>query len=680
MRAIECIRYRGSNLGAGFATFNNTGGSDLYTVKAFIDGDQTREYIIRGLEMHGLAIQSEEEPIWGDRMTFGSWKLYVKASSDASVSIAINNLNEELMNGGKMIRGRFYSFGRKVEVYKNVGYPLDVAHLYGLLDNPVNGDMWIAHTRQPTNSPGLLPIWSHPFSSGNAAIVHNGDISSFGANLKFLQSRGVGSLVGTDSEVIAYLVDYLARVEGISMEDVGTILTNPYDRLLSRMATEKASNIRRLIHRFRGAQLDGPFTVVAGYGSDDESYLLAAIDRSKFRPIIIGEDRDRYFVASEECQIRSISPHATIWTPAPGRYILASTKRGLIEGGREDREMFYGSLQTSAPKLQKLPVTKTTTATPQFVDAAGLNYRELNSQIKTEFAEGSQEVSVINVSGHRYIGLNLKVGTKLALHGIAGNCLGNFNQGGNIVVQGNASDDVGDVMHSGRIVIHGDARDVLGQALQGGRILVRGNVGNRAVIQMREYRDSKPAVVIGGRGDDYFGEYMAGGVAIVLGLDTIDADYPGQLVGEFVATGMLGGTIYIRSKVRSDSIGLSPPRADVLSYLESLYYDGDIDIDRLNKLRAMDDLSINKIETSLPEPGLSKIRALYRSKYSAPLRSEYRRLSQVDLDLVDPPLREFCSEFGIDDEKYRKIRESNFTIISVIPPKTHDRKVQEIEE
>ncbi len=307
MRAIECIRYRGSNLGAGFATFNTTG-SDLYTVKAFIDGDETREYIIRGLGRHGLAIQSEEEPIWGDRMRFGSWKLYVKASSDASLSIAINNLNDELMNGGRGIRGRFYSFGSTVEVYKNVGYPIDVARLYGLLDEPVNGDMWVAHTRQPTNSPGLLPIWSHPFSSMNAAIVHNGDISSFGANLKFLQSRGVESLVGTDSEVIAYLVDYLVRVEGISMEDVGGILTNPYDRLLSRMGTEKASNLRRLIHKFRGAQLDGPFTVVAGYGTSSESYLLALIDRSKFRPIVVGEDHDRYFVASEECQIRSISP------------------------------------------------------------------------------------------------------------------------------------------------------------------------------------------------------------------------------------------------------------------------------------------------------------------------------------------------------------------------------------
>ena len=82
-----------------------------------------------------------------------------------------------------------------------------------------------------------------PFSNSNTAIVHNGDISSFGSNMNFLQYRGVTNLVGTDSEVVAFIVDYLARVENLSMTDIGLILSNPYDRFLYRLGDKKTDYI-----------------------------------------------------------------------------------------------------------------------------------------------------------------------------------------------------------------------------------------------------------------------------------------------------------------------------------------------------------------------------------------------------------------------------------------------------
>ena len=89
--------------------------------------------------------------------------------------------------------------------------------------------------------------------------------------------------------------------------------------------------------------------------------------------------------------------------------------------------------------------------------------------------------------------------------------MANFNKGTEICVYGSAEDNVADTMHEGKIIIHGDSRDVLGYALQGGKIFVKGNVGNRAFILMREYEESRPVVIVGGRADDYFGEYMSGG-------------------------------------------------------------------------------------------------------------------------------------------------------------------------
>ena len=160
----------------------------------------------------------------------------------------------------------------------------------------------------------------------DCAIAHNGDISSFGANLEQLNSWGLRSHVGTDSEVIARLLDHLVRVEHLSLFDAATLMTNPFDANL-------APDVRRLLNRYRGARLDGPFAVVAGFSDGDDTYLLALTDRSKFRPLLIGEDDREFYVASEEVQIRNLSKDATVWAPEPGSFFLASVKKGMLEPG-----------------------------------------------------------------------------------------------------------------------------------------------------------------------------------------------------------------------------------------------------------------------------------------------------------------------------------------------------------
>ena len=174
----------------------------------------------------------------------------------------IDSINSTLLRD-RTVDGRIFSYGRFLSVYKEVGYPIDVAKLYGIDQEAEKADMWIAHTRQPTNSPGSSPIWSHPFASLDCAIVHNGDISSFGANMEFLNSYGYKSHVGTDSEVISKLLFHLTRIEGLSIKDAATILTNPFEG-------NTPSGAQELLSRFRGAKLDGPFAVVAGYCDDND--------------------------------------------------------------------------------------------------------------------------------------------------------------------------------------------------------------------------------------------------------------------------------------------------------------------------------------------------------------------------------------------------------------------------
>jgi glutamate synthase domain-containing protein 1 len=271
----------------------------------------------------------EEIPIFDHNPSFKVYEIKIEASPNRLQSM-VNQINSMLLDEGK-VRGRIFSYGRYVNVFKGVGYPMDVAAQYGLDLHKYEADLWLAHTRQPTNSPGTTPVWSHPFSANDVAVVHNGDISSYGSNVQLLRLAGYLSFVGTDSEVIAFMLDYLLRVKDYSLEQALLVLQNPYEYVVS--ASSVRDEVKLLMAEARGCQLDGPFTVVAGYCDGKDMYLMALVDRAKFRPIVFGEDDKAYYVASEECQIRSISPTATVWTPEPNGLFVASLNKGILQDG-----------------------------------------------------------------------------------------------------------------------------------------------------------------------------------------------------------------------------------------------------------------------------------------------------------------------------------------------------------
>ncbi|MEM3427963.1 MAG: hypothetical protein QW212_06775 [Nitrososphaerales archaeon] len=334
LKAIDCVKFRGSKLGAGFASFDIPGGGrPPIRVKIFVDNAETLSFVRRIFAGHVKSLRlnmlGEKVPEF-DGEGFKVYEVFIEASPSTLQSI-VDQLNVRLMDENG-IKGRCYSYGRYVNVFKDVGYPLDVAAKYGLDCDMMRSDAWLAHTRQPTNSPGTTPVWSHPFSAHEVAVVHNGDISSYGSNQQMLRLAGYRSFVGTDSEVIAFMLDYLVRVRGYTLEQALIILQNPYERVLN--ASPLRSEVMRLMAEARGCQLDGPFTVIAGYCDGEDIYLMALVDRSKFRPIVFGEDQNAIYVASEECQIRCLSPSAEVWTPEPGEIFLASLSKGVIYRGR----------------------------------------------------------------------------------------------------------------------------------------------------------------------------------------------------------------------------------------------------------------------------------------------------------------------------------------------------------
>lgn len=180
------------------------------------------------------------------------------------------------------------------------------------------------------------------------------------------------------------------------------------------------------------------------------------------------------------------------------------------------------------------------------------HFRQANEMVRAAFEE-SDRVEVLDANAQRYLGCGMPSGTELSIHGVPGNDLGCFLNGGRIEVFGNAQDQAGNTMNDGEIVVHGRVGDATGYAMRGGSVFVREGCGWRCGINMKEFRDRRPAIVIGGDAGDFVGEYMAGGTIVVMGS-----------VGPHVGSGMHGGRIFLREPLAADRIpsGLVQERPD----------------------------------------------------------------------------------------------------------------------
>ncbi|KXS40639.1 MAG: glutamate synthase (NADPH) GltB3 subunit, partial [Candidatus Frackibacter sp. T328-2] len=217
------------------------------------------------------------------------------------------------------------------------------------------------------------------------------------------------------------------------------------------------------------------------------------------------------------------------------------------------------------------------------IDAKGVYYRQLNKQIKDLVAQGNDEIVLNNVNGHRYIGDGLDSNVKLIINGTPGNDMAAFTNGVEIIVNGNGQDGIANTMNDGKLVIRGHAGDALGYSMRGGEIYVKGRVGYRVGIHMKGYKDKQPTIIVGGTAGDFFGEYMAGGRLILLGLEREEGK---SIIGNHVAVGMHGGVIYVRGEVEAYKVGLEvevlpideADREELKEYLADYCKEFDLDL------------------------------------------------------------------------------------------------------
>jgi len=186
------------------------------------------------------------------------------------------------------------------------------------------------------------------------------------------------------------------------------------------------------------------------------------------------------------------------------------------------------------------------------IDAKGLHYTPLNERIRAAIAGGATEITIDHVLGQRFIGDGLRGdGVTITLNGVPGGDLGMFMSGPTIVVNGNADHAPGNTMDAGNIIIHGSAGDAVAHSMRGGRVYVRDNIGYRGGIHMKQYMEKRPVLVVGGSARAFLGEYMAGGLLVVLGMHGA-----APISERGLASGIHGGEIYIRGTVDENYLGV----------------------------------------------------------------------------------------------------------------------------
>lgn len=170
------------------------------------------------------------------------------------------------------------------------------------------------------------------------------------------------------------------------------------------------------------------------------------------------------------------------------------------------------------------------------------HFTEANEVVREALAL-ADTVEINEAFAQRYLGCAMPAGKTLKIHGVPGNDMACYMDGGEIEVFGNAQDQIGNTMNDGCIVVHGRCGDAAGYGMRGGQIFVREGCGWRVGIHMKQFEDKCPAIVIGGDAGSFLGEYMAGGIVILLGKP-----------GNYLATGMHGGVIYMRHELADGDI------------------------------------------------------------------------------------------------------------------------------
>ncbi|MDY4489182.1 MAG: glutamine amidotransferase family protein [Candidatus Faecousia sp.] len=332
IRAMIPMHERSNGLGGGFAGYGiYPEFRDFFALHLFFDDSAARKSCEQFLKDHFEIVHDEKIPtrtipaITGEPIIRRYFVAPLKSVLAAQQVDEREYVARTVMRINSQIPGcHVFSSGKNMGCFKAVGYPEDVGRFYRLEE--YGAYCWTSHGRYPTNTPGW---WggAHPFGLLDYSIVHNGEISSYDSNRRYIEMFGYHCTLKTDTEVITYIMDYLLRRQGLTLEEAASVVAAPFWTTIENKSEEDKKRLTYLRSVFSSLLLTGPFSIVLGF----EGGLMALNDRLKLRAMVTGRKDDRVFIASEETAIRAMEPDAEdIRYPAGGEPVIVQVKEGCF--------------------------------------------------------------------------------------------------------------------------------------------------------------------------------------------------------------------------------------------------------------------------------------------------------------------------------------------------------------
>lgn len=309
LHSIALMHDRSNGLGGGFAAYGiYPEYKDLYAFHIMFESDEARRETEAYLDRFFMSEKQERIPTEDVASITNPPDIWRYFAVPHPMRLNMSGLDESEYTmqhvfhiNGKIDGAFVASSGKNMGAFKGVGYPEEIGEFYRIQD--YEAWAWTAHGRFPTNTPGW---WggAHPFTLLNWSVVHNGEISSYDANRRYVEQYGYDCELQTDTEVITYLFDFLSRRCGFSQEMAAHIMTAPSWEDIDKMPSELKTYETALRVIYSSALVNGPFSVILG---SDEG-LLALNDRLKLRALMVGEKDDMVYFASEQAAIEVVCP------------------------------------------------------------------------------------------------------------------------------------------------------------------------------------------------------------------------------------------------------------------------------------------------------------------------------------------------------------------------------------
>jgi len=249
------------------------------------------------------------------------WRYFVTPKPDAFTESQADSYEDFVLRQVMAINSDIqdsyvFSSGKNMGAFKGVGYAEDLAHFFRL--DEYEAYIWVAHGRFPTNTPGWW-AGAHPFTLLDWAVVHNGEISSYGINKRYLEMFGYKCTMRTDTEVMAYLLDLLVRRHGLPLEVACKVMAAPFWRTIDRLPEPERTMYKTLRQVYAGALVNGPFAIIVAH----REAMMGVNDRIKLRPMVAARKDDFLYISSEEAGIRAMCPNPDIvWSPRAGEPVI----------------------------------------------------------------------------------------------------------------------------------------------------------------------------------------------------------------------------------------------------------------------------------------------------------------------------------------------------------------------